>query len=415
MRITILGQDRLESAFATSLLVRGHEVSLFNRATGWDLTAADPDARMAGARARGFRDSEVAITFVCEDALEEALAYGPFGLLAHLPSGAIHLCMSTISPDLSRRLALAHQQAGQGYVAAPMVGSSTTEDFHNILILAAGPTTEADRCLELFEALGLMALRVGIQAELAHALVKGAGLLSVAMVGALSEILAYGSRWGFSPDEYFRILDQSLFKAPLMGIFSELTMAGETGSPNPSPVFLTREIYERIEAAHDMKVALPLTRSFQQRVHAARSQGIGNLDLRALSLDRGPREPATLHRRPATLAMSHPSQEPRPLGDQAMGMLDRERTSHFEASHGKIWAWVDGQRQETFWQSLAEVEQTLKWGVLVPIGFRFLLNPRAVQSMQPRFWGGSRVSMTGNIELTIGRAATSHLRFLLGS
>ena len=47
--------------------------------------------------------------------------------------------MSSISLDASRGLAAAHWDAGQGYVAAPVLGNPSVAAARRLWILAAGP------------------------------------------------------------------------------------------------------------------------------------------------------------------------------------------------------------------------------------------------------------------------------------
>jgi hypothetical protein len=48
--------------------------------------------------------------------------FGDHGLIGSLGNGAVHVSMSTISVALSERLAAAHANGGQRFVAAPVFG-----------------------------------------------------------------------------------------------------------------------------------------------------------------------------------------------------------------------------------------------------------------------------------------------------
>ena len=121
MRIAVLGLGRMGAPVARNLAELGHEVTVYNRTPGRGGKLA---ATVAPTVAEAVAKVQVALTLVTGDAAEEALTFRPDGLLAHLAPGAVHLSMSDISVALSRRLAQAHSGAGQGYVAAPILGSA---------------------------------------------------------------------------------------------------------------------------------------------------------------------------------------------------------------------------------------------------------------------------------------------------
>jgi hypothetical protein len=96
------------------------------------------------------------------------------------------------------------------------------------------------------------------------------------------------------------------------------------------------------------------------------------------------------------------------------GDLELARTSHFEELDGKVWAWSEGRRRPTSWRSLREVELAFSDTILLFIQKHILLNPESVHALVPLFGGRAKVSVSGNIELTVNRSAVARLKELLG-
>ena len=119
MRISVLGLGCMGAPMAVNLQEVGHVVAGYDRTGERASYASAKGIRLAATVAEAVREAHVALTMVSDDEAVIALTFGADGLLEHLPAGAIHLCMSTIGVETSRRLALAHAEAGQGYVAAP--------------------------------------------------------------------------------------------------------------------------------------------------------------------------------------------------------------------------------------------------------------------------------------------------------
>ena len=121
MKLGFIGLGHMGAAMAANLVKAGHDVTVFNRTPGRSGALIELGAREA-ANVAGVCDGEAVITMLADDDAASTIALGEGGLLAHLRKGAIHLSMSTISVALSKRLAQAHPQAGQHYVAAPVFG-----------------------------------------------------------------------------------------------------------------------------------------------------------------------------------------------------------------------------------------------------------------------------------------------------
>ncbi len=153
MDVGFIGLGNMGGHMARNLLNAGHAVTVHNRtrprAEVFTADGATVAATIAEACAPG-----ILITVVSDDAAVEDIVYIDGGALAALAEGAIHVSMSTISRDLSERLAADHQAAGQVYVAAPVFGRVDFAEAGRLLIGAAGPGDAIARCEPLFEAMG---------------------------------------------------------------------------------------------------------------------------------------------------------------------------------------------------------------------------------------------------------------------
>ena len=121
MDVGFIGLGNMGQAIARNLLKAGHRVTVYNRSREKAEALAAEGAKVAESLAEAWRNP-VVITMLAEDAAVEALVFGDGGGLSTLGQDAVHVSMSTISVALSDRLAEAHRNAGQAYVAAPVFG-----------------------------------------------------------------------------------------------------------------------------------------------------------------------------------------------------------------------------------------------------------------------------------------------------
>jgi 3-hydroxyisobutyrate dehydrogenase-like beta-hydroxyacid dehydrogenase len=154
MRIGFIGLGKMGSAMARNLIKAGHELVLYNRTRSRAEELQPLGARVVGTPGDAASGVEVLITMLADDRAVEDALFGPGQALQSLPAGAIHIGMSTISVALSRRLAAAHRERQQYYVAAPVFGRPEAAAARKLFIVAAGPVQQVERCQVLFDALG---------------------------------------------------------------------------------------------------------------------------------------------------------------------------------------------------------------------------------------------------------------------
>lgn len=146
MNITWFGLGTMGYPMAAHLLRAGHTVTVWNRsrekAERWiqaQATAAQAGtARMAETRAAAAANAEVLITCVGRDAdLVEVLS-GPDGAFQALPSGALVIDHSTVSADVTRRLAEAGAALGLAFLDAPVSGGQQGAENGQLSIFCGG-------------------------------------------------------------------------------------------------------------------------------------------------------------------------------------------------------------------------------------------------------------------------------------
>ena len=282
MRIAFLGLGRMGDPMARRL-AGAFELAVFNR----DSAKARPfealGARLSGSVREAVEGAELAVTMLADDGAEEALAFGPGGLLEVLAPGAIHVSMSTIGIATSARLADAHATAGQGFVAAPVFGRPPAAAAGQLWILAAGPEPQVDRCQPLFERLGQGVFPLGEHASTAHAMKLAGNTLLVTVLEALSEAFAYGEKAGVAPETTLRILNTALLKSPLAEAYGSAVVKGAFEPAGFALRLGLKDVSLALRAAEAFQAPLPIASLLRDRLLAATAKGYGDQDLAALS------------------------------------------------------------------------------------------------------------------------------------
>lgn len=208
MKIAVLGLGRMGQALAHRLLDGGHDVAVWNRTKGraGDLVEAgateadDPVGAVAGA--------DVVITSLSNDEAVSDLAFGDHGLVEQIGS-RIYVDASTISPDLSRKLA----DSSPRFVAMPILGAPQAVRDGKAIYLAGGDSGVVDDLQPMFESLGSDVKRYD-RAEKASTAKLAVNLMLLSGIATLAEAVAVARAGELSDDQLKDLIGSSPMLAP---------------------------------------------------------------------------------------------------------------------------------------------------------------------------------------------------------
>ena len=107
MEIGFIGLGRMGTGMAASLQRAGNTLTVYNRTPGKNEDLVRAGAKRASRIAEACSGDAI-ITMLADDSALESVVYGEDGLLASLSEATLHISSSTISTELSERLARDH-------------------------------------------------------------------------------------------------------------------------------------------------------------------------------------------------------------------------------------------------------------------------------------------------------------------
>jgi 3-hydroxyisobutyrate dehydrogenase-like beta-hydroxyacid dehydrogenase len=296
MKLGFIGLGHMGAAMAANLAKAGHAVTVFNRTPGKSAGLVALGAREAATLGEAC-DQEAIITMLANDDAVSGIALGPDGLITHMPLGAIHVSMSTISGALSKRLAQAHAQAGQRYVAAPVFGRPDMAATAKLFVVAAGDPAAVAACKPLFDALGQKTSTIGTEPSAANLVKLTANFLQASVIEALGEAIALIGKAGIDRLAYVKLLTSTIFTSPAYTIFGPLIAAGTFGPAAFAAPLGFKDIRLALAEAETLRVPMPLASLLHDRFLRLFAQGGEQLDWSAIgglaSLDAGDRLSST--------------------------------------------------------------------------------------------------------------------------
>jgi 3-hydroxyisobutyrate dehydrogenase-like beta-hydroxyacid dehydrogenase len=283
MQVGFIGLGHMGSGMAANLLAADHALTIYNRSPARTETLVGKGAKLAktpGDAARG----QVVITMLANDAALEHVVFGKSGVLEALAPGAIHVSMSTISVALAERLATAHGEKGQEFVAAPVFGRPDAAAAAKLFIVAAGKPAAIATCQPLFDVLGQRTFVVSDEAPKANLVKLSGNFLIASVIEALGEAIALVGKAGIRRAQYVDVLTNTLFGAPVYKTYGGL-IAEERYDPAGFRAELGyKDITLALSAAKDLKVPMPMASLIADHFLALIAAGGGTLDWSALAL-----------------------------------------------------------------------------------------------------------------------------------
>ncbi len=280
MKVGFIGLGSMGAAIAPNLVTAGHEVSVWNRSP----KKADPlvaggaiRAAMPAEASRG----EAVFTMLADDAAVEGVSEA---ILSSLPTGGVHISLSTISVALADRLTEAHAAKGQHFVSAPVFGRPPVAAEGKLFIAAAGAQAAIAKAMPLLEVIGQKVQVFGEKPSAAN-LVKLAGnFLIVNVTEALGEAMALVAKGGVEKADLLDFLTSTLFGAPIYKNYGSLIVSETFEPAGFAAVLAAKDMRLAGEAADNLGVSMPLNDLLRARLGRLVDGGEGHLDLTGLSL-----------------------------------------------------------------------------------------------------------------------------------
>lgn len=283
MKIAFIGLGNMGSAMAANLIKAGHSLTVYNRSRKRAEELKPLGARIVATPGEAAAGAEAAITMLADDHAIEAMVFGKGDLLDSLAPNSIHVSMSTISVAMSRRLAAAHAERKQHYIAAPVFGRPEAAAAAKLFVVAAGPAAQIECCRPLFDAMGQKTFIAGEDASGANLMKLAGNFLITAVIEGLAESFALVRKAGLDANLFHEILTNSLFNAPIYKTYGALINSQKFEPAGFKLPLGLKDNRLLLAAAEETAVPMPMASLIRDRFLAALAQGMGEMDWSAIS------------------------------------------------------------------------------------------------------------------------------------
>jgi 3-hydroxyisobutyrate dehydrogenase-like beta-hydroxyacid dehydrogenase len=268
------------SRMARQLVEKGFEVSVWNRTPARAEPLRASGAPLAVSPRALAESAEVVVACVADPAALERVVFAADGVLAAARPGFRFVDASTVSPDLSRRVAAAFRAAGADALEAPMTGSKLGAERGTLLFMTGGRPETHEELLPVLLAMGTKAIYCGETGQASVAKLIGNSLISFMLEG-LCEGLVVGRKAGLSLEKILEVVMASGYASPYY-TFKGDAIARRDFSTHFSIDLLVKDQTLMLAEAAQQRTAMPGLAAIREVCQAARGQGLGGEDIAAV-------------------------------------------------------------------------------------------------------------------------------------
>lgn len=266
-KIGIIGLGAMGREIALKLLAASYEVTVWNR-------SPEPVDELVNAGATAVDDpqqvftSEIVLTTLFGDDAIRAVLLENEAIIGATADTA-HVCMSTVSVQLSEELTRRHDRAGVAYVSAPMFGRPEAAKTGQLNILLAGTREAANKAEPVLNVLGKV-WQMGMEPSHAHLAKIAGNAMIISAWETMAEVATVLNGHGADAGQFMSIMGETLFSSPIYQSYGPAIAAGDGLDAAALPIAV-KDNRLMGQAAESAQVPAPLTELIQGLLRDASS------------------------------------------------------------------------------------------------------------------------------------------------
>ena len=271
--IAFVGLGAMGAAMAANVLKAGFGLRVYNRTPEKAQILVAQGATLTNSPANAVTAGGIVVTMLTDDEALEQVTVGPNGFLNALGANGIHVSMSTVSPDVTKRLTEAHQKSGSHYVAAPVFGKPDAAAAQKLWIAVAGNAEAKARVQPVLDSMGQGTYDFGDDPAAANVVKLIGNFLFGAATEAMAEGFTLADKNGVPRQAVFELFSNTLFNCPVYKNYGKM-VASRNYQPVGAPPSLIRKDYGLLlEVARQSQTPMPLGSLLHDRLTARVAKG----------------------------------------------------------------------------------------------------------------------------------------------
>ncbi len=283
MNVGFIGTGTMGLPMLTNLMKGGHGVLAYDVVPAALAAAVARGAMRASSAADAAMRVDLLVTMLPSSSQVESAYLGQGGILEGAKPGLLCADMSTIDPNVSRRVAAALAAKDVRFIDAPVSGGSVGAENATLAIMVGGTAADLEAARPALCAMGANIIHVGEvgageAAKLCNNLIAGVAAIAVA------EAFRIGEGFGVDPKILTEVISKSSGNTwmmqnahPVPGIVEKAPSTRDY-APGFMTDLMAKDLALAVSAARELRIPVFVSPVAQQLLRLASSQGLGRQD-----------------------------------------------------------------------------------------------------------------------------------------
>lgn len=279
MNIAFIGLGIMGSRMAANLLKSDHALYVYNRTVSRSEELVVKGAEMYR-DIREIGNADIVFTMLTTPEVVREVAAGNNGFLQHLKKGTLWVDCSTVNPSFTKDMADRAMKSGIRFMDAPVAGSLGPAERGELIFMAGGDIDDLQVIQPLLDLMGKKTFHTGSVGTGASLKMIVNLVMGHAMAG-FAEGLALSRAMGIDQG---LVLDTLLSTPAVAPVVAGKRRKIEEGDFSPEfPLqWMHKDLHLAIETAYELNLPMPATHAVKEVFSAAKSRGLGELDISAV-------------------------------------------------------------------------------------------------------------------------------------
>lgn len=270
-KIGFVGLGMMGLPMARNLIADGYSVTVFDLNPETINSAKEFGAASADSAAAVAAEVDIVITMVPDSEHVEAAISGPSGILEGLSAGSVVIDMSTIDPEMGKKMANLIEAKGSNFIDAPVTGGVGGAEAGTLSILVGGNAETFERALPVLNVLG---------GDISHMGPVGSGhttkianqLIGAATLAGVAEAFVLAKKSGLDMQAFFDAVKNGAGRSWALETLGPKILEGDF-----TPGFMVKHMQKDLrlagQLAADTGTALPTSTLIAQLYRSVQADG----------------------------------------------------------------------------------------------------------------------------------------------
>lgn len=283
--IGFIGLGKMGEPIAANLLKASYRLKIFNRTASKAAPLAAQGATIASSPRDVAEPAGIVVTMLADDRAVEEVSLGRDSFVERLGKGGVHVSLSTISPDASRRLAEHHAKFGVAYVAAPVFGRPPAAAAKLLWICTSGNAEARQRVHPLLAAIGQGQFDFGDDPGAASIVKLCGNFLIASAIESMSEALILAQKNGIDPSKVADMLGKTIFACPLYQNYGKSIAKLDVETSGFDLVLGLKDVNLVLQTGETSATPMPVASLMRDRLITSVARGRSRMDWTAVVLN----------------------------------------------------------------------------------------------------------------------------------